>query len=47
MGGDFDPMSQRAVKSFQTRNTLARNGLTQGTLDALDLLEIIPNYELN
>ncbi len=45
--GDFGSGSKAALKAYQTRNKLARKGLTLETLDALSLVSIIPKYSVN
>ncbi|MCO6185954.1 caspase family protein [Rhizobium sp. L1K21] len=45
--GDFGPKSLAALRSFQDAHQLAANGGTLETLDALNLIDAIPHYELN
>ena len=41
------PGTRAALTAYQSANDLSTNGVTLETLDALGLLGIIPNYELN
>ena len=45
--GDFGQASTAALTAYQERHGLARNGATLETLDSLQLIGIIPPYELN
>ena len=45
--GDFGPNSQDALRRYQKQEGLTQGGLTLETLESLDLLGIIPPYELN
>lgn len=45
--GKFGNGSKQALKKYQSRLKLARKGLTLETLDALKLINTIPNYTLN
>ncbi|MGR3620871.1 caspase family protein [Pseudophaeobacter sp.] len=47
LDGDFGPRSRAALKDFTSAKGFADNGLTLETLDGLELVEIIPNFELN
>ncbi len=47
LDGDFGQASERALEKFQRASRLRLSGLTLETLDQLELVEIIPNYELN
>lgn len=44
--GDFGKGSKAALAAYQKANGFLKNGLTLETLDALDLLHIIPNFVL-
>jgi peptidoglycan hydrolase-like protein with peptidoglycan-binding domain len=47
LDGDFGPRSKAALREFNAAKGFVDNGLTLETLDGLDLVEIIPNFELN
>ena len=47
LDGDFGPRSKAALREFNAAKGFVDNGLTLETLDGLDLVEIIPSFELN